>query len=322
MRSGVMVREPAVEKLTRSERLQRFLQAYWLRPENAFWMTIRSETLATEFIESPSLDLCCGDGVFSFLHLGGLFEPDFDVFLGADADAVRAAPGGDMFDHVDDAYLPRIARDPLWYYDVAADHKSSLLAKAARLNFYGLHVQCDANKALPFEDGAFKTIYCNSAYWIRNIDGLLKELRRVTAEEGRIILHVKLDSFHTYSLNRFAAALGDRFLARINGGRLANWPTLGSDAAWRQRFERAGLAVVGRIPFITATHVHIWEVGLRPIAPMLVKMTRALRPGTRAAIKLEWVELFMDLCAPLCDPAIDLVDGDQPAEVQYVLTRP
>ena len=74
-------------------------------------------------------------------------------------------------------------------------------------------------------------------------------------------------------------------------------------------------------PFITRTHAHIWDIGLRPIAPLLAKMTRALAPKTRASIKREWVDLFCELLEPLCDPDVDLFAvKDEPAEVQYVLT--
>ena len=54
--------------------LRRFVQAYWLRPENALWMTLRSTTLSAHALERPSLDVSCGDGVFSFLHAGGAFD--------------------------------------------------------------------------------------------------------------------------------------------------------------------------------------------------------------------------------------------------------
>ena len=73
-------------------------------------------------------------------------------------------------------------------------------------------------------------------------------------------------------------------------------------------------------PFITATHAHIWDIGLRPIAPMLIKMANALTPATRASVKADWVDLFCELLAPLCDPEFDLsCSQDEPAESLYVL---
>ena len=59
----------------RLDRLNRFTHAYWLRPENAYWMTLRSLALKQRPFSSPSADVSCGDGVFSFLHAGGELDP-------------------------------------------------------------------------------------------------------------------------------------------------------------------------------------------------------------------------------------------------------
>ena len=68
-------------------------------------------------------------------------------------------------------------------------------------------------------------------------------------------------------------------------------------------------------------HAHIWDVGLRPIAPLLVKMTQALSPETRASIKREWVDLMIELLEPLCAADLNLFSAtDDPAEIQYVLS--
>ena len=62
------------------ELLRRYLNIYWLRPENAFWTVLRSLAWRQVAMPSPSIDLSCGDGVFSFVHAGGAFGPSFDVF--------------------------------------------------------------------------------------------------------------------------------------------------------------------------------------------------------------------------------------------------
>ena len=91
--------------------------------------------------------------------------------------------------------------------------------------------------------------------------------------------------------------------------------------AWRQqqafwqRLDAAGPEVLAALPELTAD-----RQGLRPIAPLLVRMSNALTPETRAAIKREWVALFMDLLDPLCRPDFELFAGNpEPAEMQYVL---
>ncbi len=306
---------------TGAELLRRFVQAYWLRPENALWMTLRSEILSQCPLECPSIDLSCGDGVFSFLHCGGVFDPTFDVFTSiAELDRV-GDEHADMFDCVADDYQPVIVSPPIDTIDVGTDIKKNMLAKARVLKLYSRLVEHDNNQPLPFENDSFQTVYCNAAYWVANIDQFLTEMARITHPNGRIILQVKLDSMRRYTLGAYQGVLGDRFLDIIDRGRSTSWPTIANRATWEARFATSGLSVETITPFITRTHAHIWDIGLRPIAPLLARMTRALTPKTRASIKREWVDLFCELLEPLCDPDVDLFAvKDEPAEVQYVLT--
>lgn len=306
---------------TRSALLRRFLQAYWLRPENAFWMTLRSQALSRCKLDRPSVDVACGDGVFMFLHCGGVLDPSFDVFLDvSELDRVRD-DHIDMFDNVSDAYAPAILSRPTRTIDVGTDLKPALLAKAYRLGFYERLVEHDNNKPQPFDDDAFQTIYCNAAYWVTNIDLFLSELRRITRSTGRIVLQVKLDSMKRYTFEACRDSLGDRFLDIIGRGRAECWPTLADRSTWENRFASADLNVEGATPFVTKTHAHIWDIGLRPIAPLLIKMTRTLTAENRLTIKNEWVDLFHELLEPICDSTFDLsADADDPAEIQYILT--
>ena len=319
----------------RGKLLRRFLQAYWLRPENAFWMTLRSEVLRPYQLEGPSADLSCGDGVFSFIHAGGVLDPAFDVFAAVgnlDGTVSRQLSMGsrqpsvggkhaDMFDYVSDDYQPAIRSPVDERIDVGTDVKRTQLAKAKRLNLYHRLIRHDNNASLPFDNHTFQTIYCNAAYWVENIDGFLTELGRIIRPGGRVILQVKLDSLRRYTLNAHRNVLGDRFLDIIGRGRIESWPSLASRSVWESRFKAAGLAIENATPFGTRIHAHIWDIGLRPVAPLLVKMAGALTPQTRAAIKDEWVDLFCELLEPICNPKLDLLPGgDEPAEIQYILT--
>lgn len=306
----------------RMERLRRYLNAYWLRPENAFWMTLRSIILARRNLRSPSIDLACGDGVFSFLHAGGRFDEAFDVF-GAVGNLARVtSDNADMFDAGSERYRPTVARAPRWRIDVGVDLKPELLAKANELGFYGRLVRQDFNTPSAFGDESFASVYCNSAYWVREIEQFLRELGRIVRPDGEVILHVKLADMRAYTLGRFEKQLGERFLRIIDRGRRECWPTVGTRNEWERRFERAGLEIVEATPFVTRTHAHIWDVGLRPIAPLLARMANALTPQTRAEIKRDWVALFTELLDPICRPDFDLFDTrSEPAEIQYVLRR-
>jgi len=302
--------------------LRRFVQMYWLRPENALWMTLRSMALSRVSLVHRSIDISCGDGVFSFLHMGGSFDPAFDVFTAVDhLDRVHTHHA-DMFDAAGEAYRPDVIGRPGDCFDVGADFKAAMLAKAGALKFYCRLVAQNNNEPLRFESGEFATVYCNAAYWIHNIDGFLAELARVVRPKGQVVLQIKLDSMKRYTLSKFEQQLGQKFLDLIDRGRMDCWPSLTDRATWEARFARAGLSIVSATPFVTRTHSHLWDIGLRPIAPQLVRMANALTPATRAEIKRDWVDLFCELFTPLCDPALDLFSGsDEPAEIQYVLQR-
>ena len=105
------------------EKRRRFISAYWLRPENAMWMTLRSEALSDVPFRQPSLDVCCGDGVFSFLHAGGRFAPEFDVFSSVNHLDRVSSDHADIFDYVDDDYQPAVTAPPAYRVSFATDHK-------------------------------------------------------------------------------------------------------------------------------------------------------------------------------------------------------
>lgn len=302
--------------------LNRFLCAYWLRPENALWMTLRSLALRNAGFNKLDADFCCGDGVFTFLHFDGEFDESFDVFAATGRLSEVTRTHADMFDVATDEYAPPIMHPASTTIAIGADLKPNLLKKAAALHLYRETKQQDADEPLDFADGVFGRVYCNSAYWVKNIDLFLKELARVTRSNGRIALHVKLDAMRDYTLENLRPILGGTFLEIIGRGRLDCWPTMGSRATWEKRFAAAGLQIVAATPFATGSHAQIWDIGLRPIAPMLVRMANALEPHSRAAIKKDWVALLLELAGPLCRFDLNLLGKPgEPAEIQYVLAR-
>jgi SAM-dependent methyltransferase len=320
MRAAVTEATPVRADVPRAERLRRFLNAYWLRPENALWMALRSEVLAGAPWQGPAIDLSCGDGVFSFLHAGGVFEDDFDVFTSVTPLGPTTDRQTDIFDYCDTRYHPALRRRPACTIDVGTDWKPNLLTKAGRLHLYKELVVHDNNQPLPFDSGSFRTVYCNSAYWIENIDLFLAEMRRITAADGTVLLEMKLNSVLQYTLERHRATLGDRFLEIIGRGRAETWPSMADRATWESRFARAGLPIERATPFVTRTHAHLWDVGLRPIAPLLIELANSVTPETRSRVKRRWVDLFCDLCEPFFDPDTDLLPGtDEPAEILYEL---
>ena len=55
------------------------LSCFWLRPYSALIRIIEEQLLGLE-VKGNSLDLACGDGVFSALAKGGSFSKNFCVY--------------------------------------------------------------------------------------------------------------------------------------------------------------------------------------------------------------------------------------------------
>lgn len=312
---------PAAAPMSMRDRLERYLNAFWLRPENALWMALRSDVLDDYAFDAPSLDLSCGDGLFSFLHAGGRLSDAFDAYTAVGHLDRVSREHADMYDHVEGSYQPAVVEAPRRRITTGTDLKPSLLTKAARLDFYDELVQADHNQPLDMQDGRYRTIFGNSIYWVQRIDAHLADLRRLAAPGATVLFQVKLDAVRDYTLHEHEAMLGAKWLELIGRGRFECWPATGDEAAWRLRFERAGFAVQDIVPFITRTHAHVWDIGLRPIAPLLVRMTNAIDPDTRLSIKRDWVALLLDLLEPMARRDFDLFGGvHPPAEALFVLT--
>lgn len=230
--------------------LRRFLNVYWLRPENALWRAVNCSAIDDLEFAEPSLDLSCGDGIFSFLRAGGDFDLSFDIFHEV-ASLDRFFENVDIYDVSAAGYEPLITHPPEYKINYGTDWKQNLLDRAAKLGLYRELRLHDNNEPLPFEDDTFRTIFSNSAYWVEKLPQLLREIVRVLRPDGVAILMLKTDAIRDYDLERFGQALGADWLSMINRGRRDNYPRLYDDDGWTALLHESGLKVVSRRPQVT-----------------------------------------------------------------------
>ena len=147
------------------------ISLWWLRPENGLALAsycinginikpLKSKTYA---------DFACGDGVNSFFKSGGRFDFEFDIFKNSVNPQKKLL--SDKFDYYNTNYKPLIKIRPKYNFTYGTDRKNSLLKKAKKLNFYDKLLLSDLskeNKTLKNEELDF--LYCNSLYWVRNVD--------------------------------------------------------------------------------------------------------------------------------------------------------
>jgi len=63
-----------MSKINHTDYIKAHLNVAWLRPASALWDVIASTMILKYEIKHPSLDLGCGNGIFSFITAGGEFS--------------------------------------------------------------------------------------------------------------------------------------------------------------------------------------------------------------------------------------------------------
>jgi SAM-dependent methyltransferase len=283
-----------------SSQLRHYLNLYWLRPENGLLMAFKSKAYDKLKFESPSLDLSCGDGLFQAIHLGAEFDEDFDYFKSTKAREFSHKKFVDIYDHFDPNYEVKFVKKPDIQIDYGADWKQALLDKAKKTGLFKNLLLHDNNRLpLPFDDNQFKTIYSNSVYWIENVEGLIKDLYRITQPGGTVGLEL-LTPYLLETLDEYEEFLSPEAISILNRQRRETMPGLKDYGEWKEIIENTGFTIEeASSTYPDKRIVDIWNVGLRPISHLLIQMAENLSPDERIKIKHEWVDIFYELFKPL-----------------------
>jgi hypothetical protein len=71
--------------------------------------------------------------------------------------------------------------------------------------------------------------------------------------------------------------------------------------------------IVRHVKYLTDPVMEIWNIGTRPISPLLINMAANIIPEKRDKIKKEWVEYFNSFFLPIVSDEF----GKDPAEDEY-----
>ena len=185
------------------------------------------------------------------------------------------------------------------------DHKNNLLKQAGALSFYEDLIQHDANLALPFEEGQLRTVFSNIVYWLKDPKQSLTEINRILDKGGLALLCVPNNKFLEYCFTYHWEERNSPLLKKLNRGRSVNMCWRMDRKQFSTLAESIGFEVVYHEYYLSKLTLSIWDIGLRPLSPMLIKMANTLNPETRRAIKIEWVETLLDFLIPLYEMEIN-----------------
>lgn len=305
--------------------LDELLNVFWLRPETALWRSLDIAAMEDFEFRSPSLDLGCGDGTFSFIRAGGGLDITFDAFQSV-TDLDRFFEKVDVHDSFDPLVRPILTRQASYRIDYGLDHKENLLKKAATLGLYQELAQGDANEGLPYPDQFLSSVFSNILYWLASPDFALREIYRVLRPGGQCCLMLPNDTLPQFSfyydlcirqgLQQFS------FLEKLDRGRLAdNVKHAKSGAEWTHMIQDAGLKVVAHRTHLSKTVIQMWDIGLRPLFPVLHKMASNLEREKLVKIKREWIATLKVFLEPISRMDQDLTQDQEPAFHCFILEK-
>ncbi len=308
--------------INRSDYFRKYLNFFWLRPENALLLAIRAEKYreTARFMGSYNMDVSCGDGVFSFIAMGGELSSDSDMFRGIKATRERVGDY-DVFDYYNESYYVDVIKKPDYCYSLGTDWKENLVKKAGLLNYYDELVVHDNNKYFDLKSGSVDYIYSNSFYWVEDYINHLKDLIRMLKFGGCLVLEVKTSAIKNFSSKVYAPFMGDKFHSIIDAGRMSTWKGLISLSEYDGLFSDLNVDIISREPVYGGSIMKAWDIGLRPLFKPLSKMVNYLDENSRNKVKSDWCETFYDLFDEYVSNYSCNSDPDDVVEWIYVLRK-
>lgn len=294
------------------------LNFYWLEPGTALHLYSLAKDIEQLDFKSPSIDISCGNGTFTFMALGGRW---------ADSLKYYANYHGKLRAVEKDAFKDIIATPASHQFDYGTELVSSLLTEAEKTGHYKnlkLHNNNDEN--FPFPDDYFKTIYYNALYWVEDTSAMLGHLHRTLHPEGECLLHVMshhqlspfeemqeyLDPHRVTELNRFNQ---NYFLKK------QVLPTFYSHEQWCELFDNAGFEIV-KMRSACANKAALWMMAIqfRPVMTELLELLYTADKDKTRELRHAWVTRYGELLYPLTQAGPSFSMEETPAAA-YVLRK-
>jgi SAM-dependent methyltransferase len=266
--------------------MKEFLYMTWLRPENVVWDTIASFLIGGELIKAHNiLEVGIGNGYFTFMTLGGKFHKEYDWYYNVNVEDYNDSK--DIYDHFNVVDITRYVLEyPGTRLSYGVDHKHKLLKQVEQLNIVDKLILHDANEFIELPD--VDTIYSNIIYWLKDPIHILQNFQKILNPKGKIILTFPNRDFFRYcpSYRR-----ENPLQKLLNRGRAENilWSMDLADFE-KTLNEKTSLNIIQNRKFLCELTLNIWDVGLRPLSPHLIKMANNLDKAKRTEIKEEWCE--------------------------------
>jgi SAM-dependent methyltransferase len=305
--------------------LQQLLNAYWLRPETALWRQLDILAMKNFEFKSPSLDIGCGDGLFSFIRAGGQMNLEFDAFRFV-TDLEKYFENVDIYDTYQASSKIRVVANPNYQIDIGFDHKANLLRMSEILEIYKETIHGVANALFPFENDRFESIFSNILYWLDKPENAISEITRILKPGGKACLMLPSNTLPEYSFyNQYYIKTKNQaysFLEKLDRGRFSDQIKHSrASIEWENIFIENKLSIVSHVKHISKLNIQIWDIGLRPLFPLLKKITDSIEDDKFLNIKSEWIQTVRMFIEPLINLDSENSDLFEPAFNCYIVEK-
>ncbi len=285
--------------------LKEYLNILWLRPENALWSAYQEYALrmAPFKLISPAVDIGGGSGLPCFVMMGGKISPEYDFFSNVDG-LGSFFEGKDIYDSFSQkGSSSLIFKKPKFVFDISFDHKENLLKQAEFLGIYKKTITADGNARWPLEDNSMESAFSNILYWLKDRHHSFKELRRILKPGGRAFLFLQTKNFTKFckSYHPEDYPTYEKTLRILNRSRVESHLWQSDLEEIRQLAKEYGFSVLHHRYCYSQFFLSMWDIGLRPLSPVLIDMANSFNAGQRKKYKKQWVEILYEILRPIYD---------------------
>jgi trans-aconitate methyltransferase len=273
-------------------------------------MTVADDLISTALADSKNImEVGIGTGYSTFLIFGGKMKPEYDFYFNISTDHKKFWKGEDIYNSVDrfdiSQFIEKRAEKRIY---VATDFKESLIKQAEQLGFIDKTIVEDANEKISVPDNV-DAIYSNILYWLKDPFAVLKKMEENISRGTKVVVVFPNSNFLKYCRSY---GKENEFWKLLNRNRVDSLMWTLDVSEFEQRLTKeTNLKIKKFQTYLNKETLSIWDTGLRPFSPHLIKMANSLDFLKRLEIKHEWVETSYMFAKEILDLEVETgsVDG-------------
>jgi len=280
---------------------EKFLSLNWLRPEIALAQSVSSLLTRGQLCGKKMLEIGCGNGNFTFLTVGGLFNFDYDLYLNADINGFYE--GRDIYNVFEPEKAAFIKKKPSYTFKIGLDKKEALVKQADQLSLYETTLIDDFTETCAIGDNSCDVIYSNIFHWLSSPFKALKKAAGFLVSGGKIILTFPNPNIYIYWPSCNKKNEDNKIWQMINRHRSKDIKWTMSYHGFKEGLEASNndLRIIDFKTWLKPHQSILWDIGLRPLSVPLIKMSQKLSGTDRTEIKKDFVATILPYLNELID---------------------